>query len=58
MLQGAYNRGTYLPVDAREADERRARSQAFKDTLTTDPRLNVRLFTEKAVLRGAVADAA
>ena len=29
--------------------------QSFKDTLTTDPRLNVRVFTEKAVLRGAVA---
>ena len=55
MLQSAYNRGTsYQSMRVRLTSA--GALQAFKDTLTTDPRLNVRVFTEKAVLRGAVAD--
>ncbi len=46
VLQGAYNRGTgfqSMRVKLTSADAVRA----FKDTLTADPRLNVRVFTEK-----------
>jgi putative ABC transport system permease protein len=46
VLQGVYNRGTsYQSVRARltSADA----LQGFKDTLTADPRLNVRVFTER-----------
>jgi putative ABC transport system permease protein len=46
VLQGAYQRGSsYQSVRARltSADA----LPAFKDTLTTDPRLNVRIFTER-----------
>jgi putative ABC transport system permease protein len=46
VLQGAYNRGTsYQSVRARLANPQAL--QAFKDTLTSDPRLNVRVFTER-----------
>jgi putative ABC transport system permease protein len=46
VLQGAYNRGTsYQSVRARLTSP--AALQGFKDTLTTDPRLNVRIFTER-----------
>lgn len=47
VLQGAYNRGaSYQSIRARlvSADA----MQDFKDTLTTDPRLNVRVFSERA----------
>jgi putative ABC transport system permease protein len=47
VLQGAYNRGNSfqsMRVKLRSA----AAFQSFKDALTTDPRLNVRLFTERA----------
>lgn len=46
ILQGAYNRGnTYQSTRVRltHADA----LQPFKDALTSDPRLNVRIFTEK-----------
>jgi putative ABC transport system permease protein len=46
VLQGAYNRGTsYQSVRARLTGP--DTFQAFKDTLTADPRLNVRVFTER-----------
>ena len=46
MLQGAYNRGTsFQSVRARLTSTQAL--QAFKDTLTADPRLNVRVFTER-----------
>jgi putative ABC transport system permease protein len=46
VLQGVYNRGTsYQSVRARLASPQAF--QAFKDALTTDPRLNVRVFTER-----------
>jgi putative ABC transport system permease protein len=46
VLQGAYNRSTsYQSVRARLASAQAL--QAFKDTLTADPRLNVRVFTER-----------
>ena len=45
-LQGAYNRGTsYQSVRARLTSAEAF--QGFKDTLTSDPRLNVRVFTER-----------
>jgi putative ABC transport system permease protein len=46
VLQGAYNRGTTyqsMRVKLTSADAYRS----FKDALTTDPRLNVRMFTER-----------
>jgi putative ABC transport system permease protein len=47
VLQGVYNRGTsYQSVRAQLTSARDF--QAFKDGLTTDPRLNVRVFTERA----------
>lgn len=46
VLQGAYNRGTsYQSVRARLTSPQAF--QAFKDALTSDPRLNVRVFTER-----------
>ena len=46
VLQGAYNRGTsFQSVRARLTSPQAL--QAFKDTLTSDPRLNVRVFTER-----------
>jgi putative ABC transport system permease protein len=46
VMQGVYNRGTsYQSVRARLTSPQAF--QAFKDTLTTDPRLNVRVFTER-----------
>ena len=46
VLQGAFNRGTsYQSVRARLRSPQAF--QAFKDTLTADPRLNVRVFTER-----------
>ena len=45
-MQGVYNRGTsYQSVRARLTSPQAF--QEFKDTLTTDPRLNVRVFTER-----------
>lgn len=47
VLQGAYNRGsTYQSMRARLTSA--GALQSFKDALTQDPRLNVRIFTEKA----------
>jgi len=46
VLQGVYKRGTsYQSVRARLTSAQAF--QAFKDGLTTDPRLNVRVFTER-----------
>lgn len=46
ILQGAYNRGnTYQSTRVKLTDA--GALQSFKDTLTRDPRLNVRIFTEK-----------
>lgn len=46
VLQGIYNRGTsYQSVRARLSSAQAF--QAFKDGLTSDPRLNVRIFTER-----------
>jgi len=46
VLQGAYNRGTsYQSVRARLTSAQAL--QGFKDALTSDPRLNVRVFTER-----------
>ena len=46
VLQGAFNRGTsYQSVRARLTSPQAF--QSFKDSLTTDPRLNVRVFTER-----------
>jgi len=46
VLQGAYNRGTtYQSVRVKLTSPEAFRS--FKDALTVDPRLNVRLFTER-----------
>jgi len=46
VLQGAYNRGTsYQSVRARLTSA--AAMQSFKDALTVDPRLNVRVFSER-----------
>jgi putative ABC transport system permease protein len=47
VLQGAYNRGTSYQSTRVKLTSPGA-FQAFKDALTTDPRLNVRLYTEKA----------
>lgn len=46
VLQGAYNRGTSYQ-SARVKLESADAFRAFKDALMADPRLNVRLFTEK-----------
>jgi len=47
VLQGAYNRGSgYQSMRVKLTSA--GALQAFKDTLTKDPRLNVRVFTEKA----------
>ena len=46
VLQGAYNRGsTYQSMRVKLNSPEAFRS--FKDALTTDPRLNVRMFTER-----------
>lgn len=46
VLQGAYNRGTsYQSVRARLTSANAM--QSFKDALTADPRLNVKVFSEK-----------
>lgn len=46
VLQGAYNRGpTYQSIRVKLTGV--GAVQPFKDTLTQDPRLNVRIFTEK-----------
>jgi len=46
VLQGAYNRGSsYQSMRVRLNDA--GAMQAFKDSLTADPRLNVRVFSEK-----------
>jgi putative ABC transport system permease protein len=46
VLQGAYNRGaTYQSTRVRL--ESPAALRTFKDTLTSDPRVNVRVFTER-----------
>jgi putative ABC transport system permease protein len=46
VLQGVYNRGnSYQSMRVRLTSAGVAR--AFEDTITTDPRLNVRMFTEK-----------
>ena len=46
VLQGAYNRGTSYQ-STRVRLESPAALQTFKDALTSDPRLNVRVFTER-----------
>jgi putative ABC transport system permease protein len=46
VLQGAYNRGTTYQSMRVKLTSPEAYS-AFKDALTTDPRLNVRMFTER-----------
>ncbi len=46
VLQGAYNRGTSYQ-SARVKLESPAALQTFKDALTSDPRVNVRVVTEK-----------
>jgi putative ABC transport system permease protein len=46
VLQGAYNRGTSYQ-SARVRLESAGALQTFKDALTSDPRVNVRVFTEK-----------
>jgi len=46
VLQGAYNRGTTYQSTRVKLTSAGA-FQAFKDALTSDPRLNVRLYTEK-----------
>jgi putative ABC transport system permease protein len=46
VLQGAYNRGTsYQSMRVKLTSA--SAMQAFKDALSTDPRLNVRVFSEK-----------
>src|SRR5690606_8881003 len=46
LLQGAYNRGnTYQSMRVKLTSP--SAMQAFKDSLSTDPRLNVRVFSEK-----------
>ena len=46
MLQGAYNRGsTYQSMRVKLTSA--AAMQSFKDSLTADPRLNVKVFSEK-----------
>jgi putative ABC transport system permease protein len=46
VLQGVYNRGnSYQSMRVRLTSAGAART--FEDTITTDPRLNVRMFTEK-----------
>ena len=46
VLQGVYNRGnSYQSMRVRLTSAAAART--FEDTITTDPRLNVRMFTEK-----------
>jgi putative ABC transport system permease protein len=46
VLQGAYNRGTsYQSMRVKLTSA--SAMQAFKDALSTDPRLNVRIFSEK-----------
>jgi putative ABC transport system permease protein len=46
VLQGAYNRGaSYQSLRVKLTSE--SVVQQFKDSLTTDPRLNVRVFTER-----------
>ena len=46
VLQGAYNRGTSFQSMRVKLTSAGA-VQSFKDTLTADPRLNVKIFTEK-----------
>jgi putative ABC transport system permease protein len=47
VLQGAYRRGTYYQsVRVRLTSEQAL--QQFKDALTQDPRLNIRVYTERA----------
>ncbi|WP_129776389.1 ABC transporter permease [Peristeroidobacter soli] len=47
VLQGAYNRGTsYQSMRVKLTSA--SAMQAFKDELSTDPRLNIRVFSEKA----------
>jgi putative ABC transport system permease protein len=46
VLEGAYNRGTSYQ-STRVKLESPAALQTFEDALTSDPRLNVRVFTEK-----------
>ena len=46
VLQGAYNRGTSYQ-STRVRLESAAALQTFKDALTSDPRVNVRVFTER-----------
>ncbi|HEY4367575.1 MAG TPA: FtsX-like permease family protein [Steroidobacteraceae bacterium] len=46
VLQGAYNRGNSYQSTRVKLTSAGA-LQSFKDALTTDPRLNVRIFTEK-----------
>jgi len=51
VLQGAYDRGTsYQSVRAKLTSP--AALQAFQDAMTTDPRLNVRVFTEREYYEG------
>jgi putative ABC transport system permease protein len=47
VLQGAYNRGTSYQSMRVKLNSPSA-MQAFKDELSTDPRLNIRVFSEKA----------
>jgi putative ABC transport system permease protein len=46
VLQGAYNRGTSYQSTRVQLDSAAA-LKTFKDALTTDPRVNVRVFTER-----------
>ncbi len=46
VLQGAYNRGTTYQSTRVKLTDANA-MQTFKDALTTDPRLNVKVFSEK-----------
>lgn len=54
VLQNAYNRGTSFQ-SVRAKLNNAGELQAFKDVLTTDPRLNVRVFTEKEYYEGLSA---
>jgi len=49
VLQGAYNRGTTYQSMRVKLTSPEA-FQSFQDSLTTDPRLNVRMFTEREYL--------
>ena len=57
VLQPAYRRGSTLPGGLREARVAARRSTGFKDALTTDPRLDVKVIRESEYYAGAVADA-